>query len=125
MAHREINGMCPTCNIRHRRHYKNKLGPYCDPCTKEYNAQKLQKKRAFVNEYKLSRGCRMCGYKAHPVALELNHIDPLSKTMQIARSLASCSMERLEAELEKCEVLCANCHQIHTYENKHNLTRRA
>jgi hypothetical protein len=90
----------------------------------DYNKEKLEKKRQFVNEYKLSRGCKQCGYKEHPVALELNHIDPLSKAMNIARSLGGCSMARLEKELAKCEVLCANCHQIHTYENNHHLTRR-
>lgn len=119
------SNLCPRCSLRERKRYAKGLGPYCVECTKEYNAQKLAKKRHFLNEYKLERGCSQCGYKGHPVALELNHIDPLSKSINIARELASCSMERLEAELVKCEVLCANCHQIHTYENKHHLVRRS
>jgi len=119
------NSICPKCGSRERRVYSTgKIGPYCTECTAQYNSGKLQKKRAFINNYKLSLGCRICGYKEHPVALELNHIDPLTKSFQIAQALASYSMEKIKAELEKCEVLCANCHQIHTYENKHHLTVR-
>ena len=58
----------------------------------------------------------------HPVALELNHIDPTTKTYSIGRDLISISMKKLVEELAKCEVLCANCHQIHTYENGHHLS---
>lgn len=114
----------PMCRVAPRHQYATRLGPYCTGCTKQYNADKLKQKRAFINDYKITRGCRVCGYREHPVALELNHIDPLSKSMNIARQLASCSMERLTTELEKCEVLCANCHQIHTYEQQHHLARR-
>ena len=124
MAKECLDGKCPKCKLNYRKAYSNRLGPYCEACAKDYAAKNLARKRSFVNDYKLTRGCRICGYTEHPVALELNHIDPLSKTMDIARSLGSCSMERLLAEIEKCDVLCANCHQIHTYENKHHLTRR-
>ena len=117
---------CPKCGTNPRRvSGTGRIGPYCVECTAEYNSEKLQARRAFVNEYKLSRGCKVCGYKEHPVALELNHIDPQTKTFSIARQLASISMENLVKELEKCEVMCANCHQIHTYENNHHLTVRS
>jgi hypothetical protein len=117
---------CPTCSIRPKRVYgSGKIGPYCTECTKEYNAKKLAQKREFVNKYKLERGCKLCGYKTHPVALELNHINPQTKEFSIAKRLASVSMDRLKKELAKCEVLCANCHQIHTYENNHHLTVRS
>ena len=109
---------CAKCEVGER--YSS--GPYCRPCTKKYNRERLQKKRDFVNSYKMERGCRECGYNAHPVALELNHIDPTTKTYSIGRQLISISMENLVLELAKCEVLCANCHQIHTYENEHHLS---
>jgi len=31
---------------------------------------------------------------------------------------------KLLAEIEKCDVLCANCHRVHTYENRHWHTKR-
>jgi len=93
-----------------------------DLVIKNTTGSACKKKRDFVNEYKLERGCAQCGYNAHPVALELNHIDPTTKTYSIGKELISISMEKLVLELAKCEVLCANCHQIHTFENGHHLT---
>ena len=109
---------CPKCDTG--KTYST--GPYCRPCTKAYNKERLQKKRDFVWAYKLEKGCAVCGYNKHPVALELNHIDPTSKTYSIGKQLISISMENLVKELAKCEVLCANCHQIHTFENEHHLS---
>ena len=110
--------LCSKCGVGERY----TTSSYCRSCNKEYNRKRLQKKRDFVNEYKLERGCSQCGYNKHPVALELNHIDPTTKTYSIGKELISISMENLVLELAKCEVLCANCHQIHTFENGHHLS---
>ncbi|AGG91282.1 hypothetical protein SWVG_00045 [Synechococcus phage S-RIP1] len=109
--------LCPKCKVRDKGR-----NPYCKPCFKEYNKQRLKKKRDFVNEYKLARGCCKCGYNEHPVALELNHIDPSTKIYSIGKQLIGISMPKLIAELKKCNVMCANCHQIHTFENGHHLS---
>ena len=110
--------LCSRCGVGER--YTS--NSYCRDCNKQYNRERLQKKRDFVNDYKMERGCAQCGYNKHPVALELNHIDPTTKTYSIGRDLISISMKKLVEELAKCEVLCANCHQIHTYENGHHLS---
>jgi hypothetical protein len=47
--------------------------------------------------------------------LEFNHVDPHSKTGNVAELVRSgCSKQRLHDEIAKCEVLCANCHQRFT-----------
>ena len=115
--------LCPKCNEREKSvSSTGTVQPYCKECTAEYNHTRLAKKREFIQNYKLERGCRFCGYNAHPVALELNHIDPSTKKYNISKQLISISMPKLLEELEKCEVLCANCHQIHTHENGHHLS---
>jgi hypothetical protein len=79
---------------------KHKLYRYGSLTALNVQKNTTHKSCQFVNEYKLSRGCKVCGYNKHPAALELNHIDPSSKSFQIAQALASNSM----TELEKCEV---------------------
>lgn len=69
--------------------------------------------KAWLREYKLSRGCLDCGFNAHPDALHFDHRDPSTKTFTIGRGSTS-SQTRLLTEIAKCDIRCANCHAIRT-----------
>lgn len=80
--------------------------------------QKYQKLRKdFVNEIKVKKGCFICGYNAHPAALDFNHVRGV-KHFNISQD-SKVALDKLLAEIDKCDVLCSNCHRIHTYENRH------
>jgi ribosomal protein L44E len=70
-----------------------------------------QKRRAMLNRIKLERGCADCGYNAHAVALDFDHIGEKSADVS---QLYVRSLTRLLDEIAKCEVVCANCHRIRT-----------
>lgn len=74
--------------------------------------------KAHVDKLKMDRGCSRCGYNEHPVALHFNHTDPSTKTMSVSKLVQKGAMEAILREIEKCEILCANCHAIHTFANK-------
>lgn len=65
-------------------------------------------KRRRVDAYKLERGCADCGYRKCAAALTFDHVRG-EKRFQVAAK-AGHGWERLLAEMEKCEVRCANCH---------------
>jgi hypothetical protein len=72
-------------------------------------------KRQRVAEIKLATGCTDCGYKEHAEALELDHLPGCEKVTNVASMVAhNWSWERIEAEIAKCEVVCANCHRVRT-----------
>lgn len=75
-----------------------------------------------INDLKLERGCAVCGYNSHPAALHFNHISG-DKHFDISQDPKK-AWGKLMAEVDKCEVLCANCHGIHTYENRHWHSKR-
>ena len=75
--------------------------------------------RAFIDAYKMDRGCIRCGFAGHPAALSLDHRDPLTKVVKVS-SMFSYSWEKILAEVDKCDVMCANCHQIKSYEEDQN-----
>jgi hypothetical protein len=64
-----------------------------------------------LNGIKLERGCASCGYRDHAVALDFHHRDPDQKAIPLAYAV-DYSLERMLAEVEKCDVLCANCHRV-------------
>jgi hypothetical protein len=77
--------------------------------------------RDLLNRLKVEAGCSICGYNAHPFALQLDHIDPSTKyrnkngKLVNPAQLVNYSQAVLLAEFLKCRVLCANCHMIYTH----------
>jgi len=82
----------------------------------DYDKQRQARGRKYLQQIKTEKGCAKCGYNEHPAALDFNHLDPSKKSFNIA-SCASLSLNLLDAEIAKCEILCANCHRIHTYDS--------
>lgn len=60
--------------------------------------------------------CMSCGYARCRDALEFHHRDPVSKTFDLNMANMTKAKLLIEAELEKCDLLCANCHrEIHAF----------
>lgn len=55
--------------------------------------------------------CQVCGYKTCPEALEFHHIDEAQKGFAIGQKGYTRSWQRVREEIEKCYLLCANCHR--------------
>lgn len=63
-------------------------------------------------EYKGGK-CSRCGYDKSVAALEFHHLDPKQKERGIGNG-RTISWDRVKAEIEKCVLVCANCHrEIH------------
>ena len=59
--------------------------------------------------------CEICGYKKCKDALDFHHTDPNKKDFAIGQSGHCRSWERVKEELDKCQLVCANCHrEIHS-----------
>ncbi len=61
----------------------------------------------FLNEYKASRGCCMCGENT-PAVLDFHHFG--EKTRMVA-TMRKYSIKRMMAEIDNCVILCSNCHR--------------
>ena len=95
-----------------RRHYERNRQKIIDRA-KEANKVYIERNREFVNEIK-AKGCVDCGLDDIRV-MEFDHLG--DKVGNIADMVvAPVGLEKLAAEVEKCEVVCANCHRIRTYE---------
>lgn len=57
--------------------------------------------------------CIGCG-ETHPAMLQFHHRNPSEKEFSVTTKQMSCSKQypwsRIEKELEKCDLVCANCH---------------
>ena len=73
------------------------------------NARYRKKIKKLVTDYKAKRGCCRCR-ENDPVCLDFHHHIG-KKENNIGTILGHWSEERIFKEIEKCEVLCANCHR--------------
>lgn len=83
----------------------------------DYPQQKLRGMKRKYEAVQLRGGkCERCGYATNMAALDFHHRDPHTKKFQIdMRTFSNTSLDALKEELDKCELLCANCHREHHY----------
>lgn len=73
-----------------------------------------QRKRDAVEAF--GNKCHDCGNSYPDCCFDFHHLDSNSKDMNPSAVLRL-SKERRDAELEKCVLLCANCHRIRHHDN--------
>jgi len=72
-----------------------------------------ERNKRWLQDLKKNLQCIRCG-ESYPACLDLHHRDPAGKDMSLGSAISrGWSLARLHAELEKCDVLCANCHRKH------------
>jgi hypothetical protein len=101
----------------------------CTPCIVQNNTKNINKDRESYNlrirnkrkqrkewavEYKGGK-CSKCELTFHPAAYDFHHLDPNEKDFNPC-NLLTCSIKRIKEELDKCVLLCSNCHRILHYE---------
>ena len=78
---------------------------------KEYKTRQVEKFKIL----KESLVCYDCGDDRAPV-LDFHHLDPTTKEISVSKAAyRGWSVGRLQQEIEKCVVLCANCHRMRHY----------
>ena len=81
---------------------------------RQYLIEAVRKRRKKVRQmavaYKGSR-CERCGYDDCIEALDFHHKDPSQKNFGISSKGYTRSWSKIRSELNKCVILCANCHR--------------
>ena len=100
-----------------------KLRSECKQCHSNYVKNQYAKRKNQAENIKISQGCQKCGDKRGYV-LDFHHIDPNIKDGDIARLTSNRNKwEDIQAEIDKCVILCANCHrEFHYLEKNQGLT---
>lgn len=94
-------------------------GYICKKCNSENTVLKRKKYILKAIEYK-GGCCLFCGYKKCVAALEFHHLNPETKEFGISNSGNIKSWEKMKVELDKCILLCSNCHKELHYTLKLN-----
>jgi hypothetical protein len=109
--------VCEPCWIKH---YANLSKPRVHHQAKQRAKDKLSRdkqvnrNRQYIAGVLKNTKCMDCGY-SNWIALEFDHREPESKIDAVTKMAGDgISLARLTEEIEKCDVVCANCHAIRT-----------
>lgn len=90
--------------IKNKQYYKNKA------------ARRRRELQDWMAEQKSILKCSRC-VESHAACLEFHHTDPTQKDENLSTAVnRGWSVQRLISEIEKCEVVCSNCHRKLHYE---------
>lgn len=123
-----LSGSNRRKSFEHIKHELDKCQLLCINCHKElhYKQEKKISENTFEARfskqlfliYKDMFSCEICGYNKCNAALEFHHIYPSKKEISMYKLSVLCyrSIENFSKqtcdELDKCQVLCSNCHQL-------------
>ncbi len=114
---------CVKCN----KPLKGKQTMYCSSACKNnqlqsYHAQQARGlKRKLILVQKFGGECAICGYKKNSAALTFHHVNPKDKSFALdLRSLSNRKQKMIDDEVNKCIILCCNCH-FELHNPQHNL----
>lgn len=91
-----------------RSHYSRNVQYYVDKSRK-----RTETIVAFMREQK-RKPCTDCGYTFHPCAMDFDHVRG-EKKLCVASFARRSALKALIEEIAKCDVVCANCHRIRTF----------
>jgi hypothetical protein len=92
--------------VAQREHYLRHKERY-----RRNTQQRRLERRAWLNAIKSGKTCKRCG-ESDPICLDFHHTDSANKDSEVSRLLTDLrSKERILKEIDKCEVLCSNCHR--------------
>ena len=110
-SERTPSGKCRQCNKEYQRKWYENNKELQNKRSRESTNRARQRKREFVYAYLLAHECIVCG-ESDPVVLQFDHIEPKTKSERISKMIFSSSykLEDIKKEINKCQILCANCH---------------
>lgn len=109
----QLQGICRNCQRDYRKvhYYKNKQ-KYVDKA-RSYSKAFI----AWFVDLKSTLSCEICGERRHWV-LDFHHTNPNNKEGDVAGLIRLSNKKRILDEIEKCRVLCSNCHRNLHYQEK-------
>jgi hypothetical protein len=110
----KANSYCKVCKLAYdKAYYKNNKSR--QEKQRGYNEKALERNRKFVWDFLAESECVDCG-ESNPIVLEFDHVRG-TKEVEIGKAVHRLvSIAKIQKEIDKCEVRCANCHRKVTHQ---------
>jgi hypothetical protein len=103
-----------AARLAKRKHYAKNKERYIE----QAKAKKIELRKYVRN--KKNNPCMDCGIKYPYYVMQFDHVRG-EKFKELSKLISHGSQKRIDEELDKCDLVCANCHAIRTWK-RNNLT---
>lgn len=110
------NGYQSQCRVCQRAWYKNYYdnNPNEKDRLLEKNRVSRKELRQKIIDFKSGIPCKDCGITYPHYVMDFDHINN-DKEFSVSNLVTHSSWEKIKKEIEKCELVCSNCHRERTY----------
>lgn len=102
--------------LAQQTHYINNLDKYA-----KSRSDNKARRHKFVQELKEASPCLDCGIHYPYYVMQFDHRDSKEKAYSISWMLNRFSLDTIKEEIEKCDLVCGNCHAIRSHRRKMDL----
>lgn len=93
---------------------------YCKSCVNEQTKLRQRNLKIKAVEYK-GGSCEECSVVGHPAIFDFHHREPKHKDFNISKVRSLKWSSKITDELDKCELLCSNCHRMKHVKYKYTI----
>ena len=112
---------CRTCQkVKRKASYAKNRQQYID-YSATFQKEQYKKVRQFIIDYKSGKPCADCKQIYPHYVMDFDHLPGSKKTISIGQFGARYSIENLQKEFLKCELVCSNCHRERTWARRTKL----
>jgi len=105
---------CRICLKEYRKEYYFLNKDYAVEYAKASSKKIRERNQQYIWDFLLENPCIDCG-ESNPIVLDFDHKDDCSKIKDISTAIShGWSIEKIENEIKKCDIRCANCHRKRT-----------
>ena len=105
---------CKSCNREYQKKWRLQNIDIQRQRVRENNKRLKMRNMEYVCNILSKSGCVICG-ESDPVVLDFDHITGFIKEDTISNLIKrNASIENIQLEIDKCQILCANCHRRKT-----------
>jgi hypothetical protein len=135
----KICSKCKEFKPHNLRKGGRSLQSYCIECQREYSREHYKANKDKANSRRVINSktyrdkmrkliaelknvpCTDCGQMYPHYVMDFDHLEDFEKLGNVASMAVGVSLVRLLAEIEKCEIVCANCHRIRTFNRRNGI----
>jgi cytochrome c553 len=114
ISNRNFKNICKICHGKKIKSWRNENPEIEKSIRKKY----FKRSAEYIKSFKENKSCSFCMIPYPPHVLDFHHIE--EKISSISK-LYGKKQEKVDAEIKKCILLCANCHRNETHDNEHTI----